>query len=83
MQKRIIGLQIRQSVEQGQRLQNALTKYGCAIRTRIGLNKDDKGIDEGIILLEIAAEEDLQEIENLKYTLQNIEGVVLREMVFE
>ncbi|MDZ7776984.1 MAG: hypothetical protein U5L09_15915 [Bacteroidales bacterium] len=37
-------------------------KYGCAIRTRIGLNKDDKGINEGIILLEIAAKKTFRKL---------------------
>lgn len=83
MKKRILGIQVRQTADKGEQLQNALTKYGCAIRTRIGLNKDETGTDEGIILLEIAAEEDPQEIENLKNTLADIEGLQIREMIFD
>lgn len=83
MKKRILGIQVRQTADKGEQLQNALTKYGCAIRTRVGLNKDETGTDEGIILLEIAAEEDPQEIENLKNTLSEIEGLQIREMVFD
>jgi len=83
MQNRILGLRVQQSEDKGEKLQQTLTKYGCAIRTRIGLNKDDNTTDEGIILLEIAPEEDPEEVENLKKTLKSIQGVDLKEMIFE
>ncbi len=81
MKKHILGIQIANPAEVGEKLQDILTKYGCTIRTRMGLHNDEEDGSEGLIILELM--DDLEEITNLKKALSQLDNVVIKEMVFE
>jgi hypothetical protein len=81
MKKHILGIQIANPAEAGEKLQDILTKYGCTIRTRMGLHNDEEDGSEGLIILELM--DDLEEITNLKKALSQLDNVVIKEMVFE
>lgn len=72
----IFGLRLRQQSLSGPLLQEILTKHGCTIKTRLGLN-DTEG-SEGIIILELTGNE--AEKESLRKELLKISGLTLREM---
>ena len=58
----IIGIKLDNRIESSEKFQSILTKYGCIIKTRLGLHPNDNGkcSNTGIILLEI--EEDATEL---------------------
>ncbi len=51
----IIGISVPNRIEEAEKLQTIFTKYGCAIKTRLGLHDmgDYKCLNYGIILLEV------------------------------
>lgn len=51
----IIGISINNRSEDSQHLQSILTKYGCYIKTRIGLHDmgEYKCLNYGIVLIEV------------------------------
>lgn len=61
-------------------VQELLTKYGCIIKTRLGLHEtDEKSCSEqGIVLLQLI--ENDEKIGNLKNELLKIEGVKVNVM---
>ena len=61
-------------------VQTVLTKYGCIIKTRLGLHEvsRDSCSEEGLIILHIHSS--LDEIETLKNELLDIEGVKVKYM---
>ena len=60
-----------------------LTRYGCSIRTRLGLHEvnDNYCSKSGLILLELFG--DAKEQERLEQKLTVIPGVEIQKMVFE
>jgi len=52
----IIGVSLDNRIEEAVKFQEVLTKYGCTIRTRIGLHNvgEYKCVNKGIILLEVS-----------------------------
>lgn len=48
----IIGISVQNRLDDAQKLQEILTRYGCAIKTRIGLH-DMSEFACGIVLLEV------------------------------
>lgn len=55
----IIGVSLTDRKDCAQEFQEILTKYGCSIRTRIGLHPTEQGVclNRGIVLLETLGEE--------------------------
>lgn len=51
----IIGISVDNRKEEAQKLQDILTKYGCYIKTRIGLHDmgEYKCLNYGIVLIEV------------------------------
>ena len=51
----IIGVSLENRIEEAVKFQEIITKYGCTIRTRIGLHNigEYKCVNKGIILLEV------------------------------
>lgn len=51
----IIGISVSNRKEEAAKLQNILTEYGCAIKTRIGLHDmgEYKCLNYGIVLIEV------------------------------
>ena len=52
----IIGVELTDRAESSIEFQQILTKYGCSIRTRIGLHHTENGVctNNGIVLLDLA-----------------------------
>jgi hypothetical protein len=65
------------------KVQDTFTKFGCSIRTRLGINvsRDYEVHDAGLILLELTG--DVTEMEKLENALKELEGVEVNKMVFE
>jgi len=79
---RILGVQVRERSESIAELQDILTRYGCSIRTRLGLHHDE-GPDEGshnLILLELTGDPD--EADRLEASLNELPGVITGRMDF-
>mgnify|MGYP001046815270 CR=1 FL=1 len=57
----IIGVNLTNRAESSVEFQEILTKFGCSIRTRIGLHPSEQGVclNRGIVLLETLSEEPL------------------------
>lgn len=55
----IIGVKLTDRAESSIEFQEILTKYGCSIRTRIGLHHAEDGVctNNGIVLLDLAKDE--------------------------
>lgn len=61
-------------------IQKVLTTHGCTIRTRLGLNNENKDGAYGLIILETSGK--AQEIEDLRNALLKIKDVKVQEMQF-
>ncbi len=79
---RILGVHVRTRGEAARKVQEVLTKYGCSIRTRLGLHTPDTNLckDCGIILLELTGNPD--ECLRLENELWSLDGVKVQKMVF-
>ena len=62
-------------------VQRALTLYGCTIRTRLGVNLEEKGEEMGLILLELTG--DNSQMNGLVDRLSKIENVSVGVIAFE
>ncbi len=80
--KTIIGIKLSNRDETSKQMQDILTKYGCIIRTRIGLHDVDCGScsPNGIILLEVINDELLPRLQKELCSIDNIE---IQQMVFD
>jgi hypothetical protein len=63
-------------------VQAILTKFGCTIKTRLGLHevKDDYCARNGLIILELTGT--IEEFYKLENELLKIDGLVVKKMVF-
>ncbi|HOX37685.1 MAG TPA: hypothetical protein PL033_06825 [Candidatus Brocadiia bacterium] len=80
--KVILGVQIVNRVTNVPEVQSALTKYGCNIKTRLGLHEvDEKNCSTGgLLILETFG--DAKEIAAFEKTLKKIKGVKVKKMTF-
>jgi hypothetical protein len=79
---RIIGIHITDRVQNAGDVQRILSKYGKAIRTRVGLHdvRDNAAAPEGLILLEtVGSSEDADALSN---ELRRLPGVQVQSMFF-
>lgn len=78
----ILGIKLNQRTNNALALQEVLSKYGCSIKTRIGLHPFEEGVCSatGIILLELAGDD--TEKENLEKELKTIPEAEIQKMVF-
>ena len=53
--KAIIGIELENRLEESLKLQSILSKYGCSIKTRIGLHDmgEYKCLNYGVVLIEV------------------------------
>lgn len=81
-EKRILGVLITDRKKEAGEVQKVLTKFGCSIKTRLGLHEasDETCSNEGLILLELTGE--YKEMDNLEKELENIEGTETKKMTF-
>ena len=77
-----MGVYVNNRVKEVARIQPILTKYGCTIRTRLGLHSIDNEYaeDTGLILLELTG--DAEECLKLENELLAIDELDVQKMVF-
>jgi hypothetical protein len=78
----ILGIHITNRVTEVSDLQWVLTKFGCTIKTRLGLHevKDDFCARSGLIILELTGSR--EEFCKLENELLKIDGLEVKKMVF-
>jgi len=78
----ILGIKVMNKEKLASPLQDIFTKYGCCIKTRLGINQLETAetIDAGLIILELMGHE--EECERLENELLTLETVIVRKMVF-
>ena len=78
----ILGLMVKEKEKHAVRLQEIFTKFGCSIKTRLGLNELDipESGDAGLIILELMG--NMEECGRLENELHTIDGVEVRKMTF-
>ena len=76
----VLGIRIKDRVKEAGEVQKVLTKFGCSIKTRLGLHEvsNDFCSSSGLILLELTGPKDEQE--KLHETLVKIPGTLIRKM---
>jgi hypothetical protein len=79
---RILGVLITNREKEAGNLQGILTKFGCSIKTRLGLHEISTDLCSpcGIILLELLG--DTREMDKLEKELEQLKGVQLKKMIF-
>jgi hypothetical protein len=79
---RILGIMINEPGKDSGKIQGILTKYGCSIRTRLGLHDIDEEYarESGLMLLELIG--DVQECLRLENELLALDGVEVQKMIF-
>jgi len=79
---RILGVMINDPAKGADKIQSILTKYGCVIRTRLGMHDIDEeyASDTGLMLLELIG--DMHECLRLENELLALDGVEVQKMVF-
>ena len=79
----ILGIHITDRVKEVSDVQSILTKFGCTIKTRLGLHevKDDFCARSGLIILELSG--DRNEFVKLENELLMIEGLEVKKMIFQ
>jgi len=77
----ILGIRVSDRVHAITEVQTLLTKFGCSIRTRVGLHDvvNDSCSPGGVILLQLVG--DNAERQKLESELQQINGVTVKRMV--
>ncbi len=75
MEYNILALLVKNPSLVGDKLQDLLTLYGCVIRHRLGLNRDN--VEGGIIILDLAGDE--QQIDLLLKELSKLEGIEYKQ----
>ncbi len=79
---RILGILITDRKKEAGKVQNILTKYGCSIKTRLGLHEatDDVCSTSGLLLLELTG--DVSEMDKLENELVAVDGTQTQKMIF-
>ena len=77
----IMAILIDKRTDAAPRVQKILTEHGCIIKTRLGMHESSTCADEGMIILDLTA--DNGKVENLKEELQAVEGVKVKSMVLD
>jgi len=82
-EKWIIGINLRDRLHDTEKVQHILTKYGCIIKTRLGLHDTEEPGSEGLgfILLELTGDPlDFLKLEN---ELLQIGHLDVKKMIFK
>jgi transposase len=76
----VMGITINLRTAHAPSVQEILTKYGCIIKTRLGLHETDDNScsEQGILLLQLKGND--EQIENLKKELLEVNGVSVNTM---
>ena len=83
MSKIIMGVQLQQRQETAKDVQELLTKFGCFIKTRLGVNQASADLcsEQGLIILEFCHNADKEACE-LEKLLSVMENVTVKKMEF-
>jgi hypothetical protein len=78
----ILGLHITDRTQEVSKVQSILAKFGCSIKTRLGLHdlKEGQNASCGIILLELTG--NMEEFSKLEKALLEVEGLAVQKMIF-
>jgi hypothetical protein len=79
----ILGVHITNRVKDVSDFQAVLTKFGCTIKTRLGLHEvtDDFCALSGLVILELTGHR--EEFVKLENELLKIDGIEVKKMVFD
>jgi hypothetical protein len=77
----IMAILIDKRTDAAPEVQKILTEHGCIIKTRLGMHESSNCADEGMIILDITA--DNTEVEALEAELKSIGGVKVKSMVLD
>jgi hypothetical protein len=79
---RILGLLIKHRTKNIGLVQDIFSKFGCSIRTRLGINISHEYniTDAGLVILELTG--DIKEMDKLEGALCDLHEVQVRKMVF-
>jgi len=79
----VLGIYISDRMKDSKHVQSVLTKFGCSIKTRLGVHEvtDDYCATSGIIILELTG--DISECQKLENELLRLENVEVKKMVFK
>jgi len=79
---RVIGILVPDRINDAVKLQQALTKYGCSIKTRLGLHEasSETCARNGLIILELTGKK--EEWDALEKELSAIDGTKIQKMSF-
>lgn len=84
MRKRIIlGVQVTNRINNALEVQEILTKFGCNIKTRLGLHEVTDAVCSTIGLLILEMYGDIKQIKEMENQLKAVHGIVVKKMVFE
>ena len=77
----ILGVLLKKRVETATKFQEILSKYGCSIKTRVGIHAASENVcsPDGVILLDVIG----SEVEALENDLKALDGADVQKMVFE
>ncbi|HSR13895.1 MAG TPA: hypothetical protein VLS90_20775 [Thermodesulfobacteriota bacterium] len=80
--KIILGIQITNRLTKASEVQQLFSRYGCNIKTRLGLHDVGENVcsPSGLVLLEMFGKE--EEILGLEKALKGIEGINVQKMIF-
>jgi len=79
----VVGVHITERVQHAGQIQEVFTKYGCSIRTRLGLHEADAKVcsPNGLIILEMVDDDAV--VAELIVALESIQGIEAQQMVFD
>ncbi|RCW55416.1 hypothetical protein [Halanaerobium sp. ST460_2HS_T2] len=77
----IMAILIDKRTDAAPEVQKILTEHGCIIKTRLGMHESSTCADEGMIILDLTA--DNTEVEALEAELNSIDGVNVKSMVLD
>ena len=80
---RILGIHVSQRMKEVGQIQPILTKYGCSVKTRLGLHEVNDNVcsPAGIILLELVG--NTSDMDNMEKELKQVPGINVQKMSFK
>jgi len=78
----ILGIKLENRVQIAVDFQNIVTKYGCNIKTRLGLHPVSEGLcsPSGVVLLELIGDKAI--LDELEAELRTLSGADIQKMTF-
>lgn len=82
-QIRLMGILIKERQYVATQVQDILTKYGCSIKTRLGMHEatNDRCAPHGFVILELTG--DKTEMDKLEVELNDLQSVEAKNITFD